>query len=92
MWLPEGLHRSQDYSTAACCHAEGILDLIQIDLLPQSWPGQRSGGHHRSLYAYDYSEVLPLRHWVIAPKSLHQDLHDLEVSYVGFIINAWAGA
>jgi hypothetical protein len=28
----------------------------------------------------------------VAPESLHQDLHDLEVGYVGFIINACAGA
>jgi hypothetical protein len=27
-----------------------------------------------------------------APESLHQDLHDLEVGYVGFIINTCAGA
>jgi hypothetical protein len=29
---------------------------------------------------------------VVAPESLQQDLHDLEVGYVGFIINACAGA
>jgi hypothetical protein len=36
MWLPEGLRRSEDYSTAACRRAAGIPDLIQTDLLPQS--------------------------------------------------------
>jgi hypothetical protein len=39
-----------------------------------------------------YSEVLPFWHWVIALELPHQDLHDLEVSYVGFIINACVGA
>jgi hypothetical protein len=29
---------------------------------------------------------------IVAPVSWRQDLHDLEVGYVGFIINAYAGA
>jgi hypothetical protein len=29
---------------------------------------------------------------VIVPESVRQDLYDLEVGYVGFIINACAGA
>jgi hypothetical protein len=36
----------------------------------------------------EYAEVLPL----VAPESLRQVLHDLEVGYVGYIINACAGA
>jgi hypothetical protein len=36
----------------------------------------------------EYSEVLPF----VAPELLHQDLDDLEVGYVSFIINACAGA
>jgi hypothetical protein len=28
---------------------------------------------------------------VVALESWHQDLHDLQVGYVGFIINAYAG-
>jgi hypothetical protein len=41
MWLPEGLRRSKDYSIAARHRAAGILDLIQTNLLPQSWLDQR---------------------------------------------------
>jgi hypothetical protein len=50
----------------------------------------------------EYYEVLHVRHYVGAPVLLHwrhgvvallrQDLHDLEVGYVVFIINACAGA
>jgi hypothetical protein len=29
---------------------------------------------------------------IVAPVSWHQDLHDLEVGYFGFIINACVGA
>jgi hypothetical protein len=46
-------------STVARHHAAGILDLIQTDLLPQAQLDQRSGGHHRSSYVYEYYEVLP---------------------------------
>jgi hypothetical protein len=92
VWLCEGLRRSKDYSTAAHRHAARILDLIQTDLLLQSCLDQRSGGHHRSPYVYKYSEVLPLRHRVIAPELSHHDLYDLEVGYIGVIINACAGA
>jgi hypothetical protein len=60
MWLPERLHRSEDYSTTACLHATEILDLIQTDLLPQSRLDQRSGGHHHSPYVYEYYDVSPL--------------------------------
>jgi hypothetical protein len=35
-----------------------------------------------------YSETLPF----VVPELLHQDLHDLEVGYISFIINACAGA
>jgi hypothetical protein len=51
---------------------------------------------------YKYYEVLHVRHYVIAPVlshwrrgivgSWHQDLHDLEVGYVVFLVNACAGA
>jgi hypothetical protein len=36
---------------------------------------------------------VPLSHHagVVALESWHQDLHDLEVGYVAFIINAYAG-
>jgi hypothetical protein len=39
-----------------------------------------------------YLEVLPLWHRVIVPELSHQDPRDPEVGYVGFIINACAGA
>jgi hypothetical protein len=42
VWLPEGLRKSEDYSTAAHHHAEGIQHLIQIDLLPQYQLDRRS--------------------------------------------------
>jgi hypothetical protein len=46
---------------------------------------------------YEYYEVLPLvvlSHCtgVVALESWRQDLHDLEVGYIGFIINACGGA
>jgi hypothetical protein len=46
---------------------------------------------------YKYYEVLPLVALtrctgVAEMESWRQDLHDLEVGYVGFIINACAGA
>jgi hypothetical protein len=50
---------------------------------------------------YEYNEVLHVRHYVVAPVLSHwrrdvavswrQDLHDLEVVYVVFIVNAYAG-
>jgi hypothetical protein len=80
-------------STTARHRATTILDLIQTDLLLQSRLDQRSRGHHRSLYVYECYEVLPLVALsrcasVVALESWRQDLHDLEVGYVGFIINA----
>jgi hypothetical protein len=36
----------------------------------------------------EYSKVLPF----VAPELLHQDIHDLEVGSLSFIINACAGA
>jgi hypothetical protein len=53
-------------------------------------------------YMCEYYEVLHMRHYVGAPVLSHwhhgavallrQDLHDLEVSYIIFIVNACAGA
>jgi hypothetical protein len=88
--------RSTSLATARH-RAAGIPDLIQTDLLPQSRLDQRSEGHHRSPYVYEYYEVLSLvalSHCpgVVALMSWLRDLHDLEVGYVGFIINACARA
>jgi hypothetical protein len=54
------VHSTTARCHAACCHAAGILNLIQTDLLSQSRLDQRSEGHHRSPYVYEYYEVLPL--------------------------------
>jgi hypothetical protein len=59
VWLPKGLPRSKDYSTAAYRRALGIPDLIQTDLLLQSRLDRRSGSHHHSSYVNEYYEVLP---------------------------------
>jgi hypothetical protein len=56
VWLPEGLHMSEDSSTTAHHRAARIPDRIQTDLLPQSRLDQRFGGHHHLLYMYEYSE------------------------------------
>jgi hypothetical protein len=45
-----------------------------------------------SLYVYEYYEVLPLVAQVVAlVLSQYQVLHDHEVGYISFIINACAG-
>jgi hypothetical protein len=43
------------------------------------------------LYTTTCSGVLD-HHTRVAPESLHQDLHNLEVGYIGFITNACVGA
>jgi hypothetical protein len=92
MWLPEGLRRSKVNSAAAHHRAAEILDPIQTDLLPQSQLGRRPKEVIIHRMCMSTWKVL-LLHWVIAPVlSQHQVLHDLEVGYVGFIINACAGA
>jgi hypothetical protein len=83
MWLPEGLCRSKDYSTTARRCATGILDRIQTDLLLQSRLDQRPTVYVRVLHGAAFCGTR-----VVAPEFLHQDLHDLEVCFVGFIINA----
>jgi hypothetical protein len=40
------------------------------------------------MYVCEYAEVLPL----VAPESLRQVFCDLEVGYVGYIINTCVGA
>jgi hypothetical protein len=82
-----------------CCRATGSP--VQILLLPLLyWIG--SGRSHSAPYVCDYYEVLHVRHYVGASVLSHwhhgvvalllQDLHDLEVGYVVFIVNACAGA
>jgi hypothetical protein len=97
MWLLKGLRRSEGQLHRYTPSCYKISDLIQTDLLPQSRLDQRSRGHHHSPYVYEYYEVLPLVALsccagVVALESWRQDLHDLEVSYVNFIINACAEA
>jgi hypothetical protein len=60
--LPEGMHRSEGNSNAARQSDVGILDQIQTDLLPQSRLDPRSRRSHRSLYVYEYYEVLNVLH------------------------------
>jgi hypothetical protein len=81
-------------------HDKAARILVQILLLPLlCWTG--SGRSHGALYVCEYYEVLHMRHYVGtsmlshwrhgAVTLLHQDLHDLEVGYIIFIINACAG-
>jgi hypothetical protein len=74
---------------------------VQILILPLlCWTG--SGRSHGVLYVCECYEVLHVHHYVMmivlshwhhgAMALLHRGLHDLEVSYVSFIINACAGA
>jgi hypothetical protein len=49
--------------------------------------------HYEVLHVRHYVVVLVLSHWHRGAVELwRRDLHDLEVGYVGFIINACVGA
>jgi hypothetical protein len=61
--IPKGLRRSEIYPTTARCHATGIPDPIQTDLLPQALLDRSPGGHRQSSYVYKYYEVLHMWHW-----------------------------
>jgi hypothetical protein len=101
MWILEGLRRSEDDSTATRLSAAGIPDRIQTDLLPQSRldpdPDLEGVIMHRTCTSTTRCctrGTMSLRRCcrtgVVAP--WRQDLHDLEVGYVVFIVNACAGA
>jgi hypothetical protein len=99
MWLPEGLRQSEDDSIAARRSATGISDWIQTDLLPQSrMDPDLEGVIVRRLCAsttrYCTCDTMSLRrcYRTGAVALLCRDLHDLEVGYVVFIVNACAGA
>jgi hypothetical protein len=67
-------------------------DLIQTNLLPQSRMDQPEVIIVHRICMKPW-KVLTLWHQVVAPVlSQHQVLHDLEVGFVGFIINACARA
>jgi hypothetical protein len=87
MWPPEGLRRSWDYTTATHHRATEFPDSVWSHLLLQSQLDRGFRGSSWSSYVCEYTEVLPL----VAPESLDQVRHDLEVIYIGYIIIACAG-
>jgi hypothetical protein len=96
MWLPKGLRRREVNSTAAHRRAAVIPDLIQTNLLPQSQLDQRD--RKKSSFTVcvrvlgGAALVAPgCCARIVAPVSWCRDLHDLQVGYADFIINACAG-
>jgi hypothetical protein len=87
-WPPEGQRRSWDYTTAARHHAVEFPNPVRSHLLPQSQLDLGLRGSYWSSYVCEYTEVPPL----VAPESLCQVRHDLEVGYISYIINACVGA
>jgi hypothetical protein len=88
LWLLEGLRRSEDYSTAARHRATGIL---------RSNPNRSNSTISAGSEIWESSSPIVCVRVLggatfATPESLHQDPHDLEVGYVGFMSNACAGA